>query len=237
MYSPEASGRLGERHGHSLLGRQRRQRNHRRRCIACAELDASIPPRRPRRRDARRARAPRARPPRCRRVARHRHARRSARRPVDRHRPAPLAAAVAVRRDVGDTELHHRSSRPLIRWGQLGDWLNDWTRQRGCDITIDAGTGQPPPPLVERVDRSLLVTRPCYLALRRAVRGETRPTGVVLVDEPGRALSRRDVEHALGVPVEATVSFDPAVARAVDAGLLATRLPRVISKELRRAAA
>lgn len=124
-----------------------------------------------------------------------------------------------------------------IRWGQLGDWLNDWTRQWGCDITIDAGTGQPPPPLVERVDRSLLVTRPCYLALRRAVRGETRPTGVVLVDEPGRALSRRDIEHALGVPVEATVSFDPAVARAVDAGLLATRLPRVISKELRRAAA
>lgn len=124
-----------------------------------------------------------------------------------------------------------------IRWGQLGDWLNAWTRQWGCDITIDAGTGQPPPPLVERVTRSLLVTRPCYLALRRAVRGETRPTGVVLVGEPGRTLSQRDVEHALGVPVEATVSFDPAVARAVDAGLLATRPPRVISKELRRAAA
>ncbi len=123
------------------------------------------------------------------------------------------------------------------RWGQLGDWMNDWTRQWGCDITIDAGTGRPAPPLVERVDRSLLVTRPCYLALRRAVRGETRPTGVVLVDEPGRALSQRDVEHALGVPVVATVSFDPAVARAVDAGLLATRPPRVISKELRRAAA
>ncbi len=124
-----------------------------------------------------------------------------------------------------------------VRWGQLGDWLNEWTRQWGCYITIDAGTGEPPPPLIERVDRSLLVTRPCYLALRRAVRGETRPTGVVLVDEPGRALSQRDVEHALGVPVVAKVSFDPAVARAVDAGLLVTRPPRVISKELRRAAA
>ena len=123
------------------------------------------------------------------------------------------------------------------RWSELGDWLRDWTRRWGCEVTIDAGTGQPPPPLVERVDRSLLVTCPCYLALRRAVRGEARPTGVVLVTEPGRSLSQRDFEHSLGVPVEATVSFDPAVARAVDAGLLATRLPRIISKELRRVAA
>jgi hypothetical protein len=123
------------------------------------------------------------------------------------------------------------------RWAELGDWLHDWTRRWGCDVTIDAGTGQPPPALAERVDRSLLVTRPCYLALRRAVRGETRPTGIVLVTEPGRALSQRDIEHSLGVPVEATVSFDPAVARAVDAGMLATRLPRMISKELRRVAA
>jgi hypothetical protein len=123
------------------------------------------------------------------------------------------------------------------RWSELGDWLRDWTRRWGCDVTIDAGTGQPPPPLVERADRSLLVTRPCYLSLRRAVRSETRPTGVVLVTEPGRSLSQRDVAHSLGVPVEATVSLDPAVARAVDAGLLATHIPRVISRELRRVAA
>lgn len=123
------------------------------------------------------------------------------------------------------------------RWRDLGDWLQEWTRRWGCDVTIDAGTGQPPAALAERVDRSLLVTRPCYLSLRRVVRGETRPTGVVLVTEPGRALSQRDIEHSLGVPVEATVSFDPAVARAVDAGLLATRPPRIISRELRRVAA
>ena len=123
------------------------------------------------------------------------------------------------------------------RWSELGDWLHDWSRRWGYDVTVDAGTGQPPPPLAERVDRSLLVTRPCYLALRRAVRGDTRPTGVVLVTEPGRSLSQRDIEHSVGAPVEATVSFDPAVARAVDAGLLTTRLPRVIVKELRRVAA
>ncbi len=123
------------------------------------------------------------------------------------------------------------------RWSELGEWLRDWARQGGCEVTIDAGTGEPPTALADHVDRSLLVTRPCYLSLRRVVRGTARPTGVVLVDEPGRALSRRDIEHALGVPVEATVSFDPAVARAVDAGLLATRPPRIISRELRRIAA
>ena len=47
----------------------------------------------------------------------------------------------------------------------------------------------------------------------------------ILVDEPGHALSVRDIEHALGVPVVAVVSFDPAIARAVDAGLLAEPAP------------
>jgi hypothetical protein len=60
---------------------------------------------------------------------------------------------------------------------------------------------------------------------------------VILVDEPGRGLAQRDVEHALGVPIEAVVSLDPTVSRAVDAGLLASRLPRVMTRALRRAAA
>lgn len=123
------------------------------------------------------------------------------------------------------------------RWRELGEWMHDWSARWGCDITVDAGTGEPPAELFAYADRALLVTRPCYLSLRQAVRGIARPTGVVLVDEPGRALSARDVEHALGAPVVATVSIDPAIARAVDAGLLARRLPRVISRELRRVAA
>ena len=44
---------------------------------------------------------------------------------------------------------------------------------------------------------------------------------------PGPARSR-DVEHALGAPVVARVSHDPAIARAVDAGLLRARLPRLL---------
>jgi hypothetical protein len=63
-----------------------------------------------------------------------------------------------------------------------------------------------------------------------------RPTGIVLVTEPGRALGARDVERAIGAPVVAEVPYDPAVARAVDAGLLATRLPGSIARPLRGAA-
>jgi hypothetical protein len=83
---------------------------------------------------------------------------------------------------------------------------------------------------------SLLVLRPCYLALRRAVASPVRPSGVVLVDEPGRALGRREVEDALGVPVRALVAYDPRIARAVDAGLLARRLPGVLERSLRHVA-
>ena len=83
---------------------------------------------------------------------------------------------------------------------------------------------------------SLLVTRPCYLSLRRAAASPLRPSGVILVEEKGRALQRDDVESVLGVPVRAVVMLDEAVARAVDAGLLATRLPRGLARSLRHAA-
>lgn len=83
---------------------------------------------------------------------------------------------------------------------------------------------------------SLLVLRPCYLALRRALAAPIRPSGVILVSEPGRAVTRHDVEDVLGVPVRAEVEHDVAVARAVDAGLLATRVPRGLQRVLRAAA-
>lgn len=82
---------------------------------------------------------------------------------------------------------------------------------------------------------SLLVLRPCYLALRRALAAPVRPSGVVLVTEAGRSLARRDVEDVLGVPVRAEIEVDSAVARAVDAGLLARRVPRAVERALRGA--
>jgi hypothetical protein len=83
---------------------------------------------------------------------------------------------------------------------------------------------------------SLLVTRPCFLALRRAVVAPVRPSAVVLVAEEGRALTASDIEAALGVPVRAEVSVTAQVARAVDAGVLMARLPRSLERELRHAA-
>jgi hypothetical protein len=68
------------------------------------------------------------------------------------------------------------------------------------------------------------------------VRQPTRPSGIVLVEEPGRALRPRDVEASLGAPVVATVLLDPAIARAVDAGLLLARLPTGFRNAVRVAA-
>ncbi len=84
--------------------------------------------------------------------------------------------------------------------------------------------------------RSVLVTRACFLALRRALQAPLRPSEIVLLTEPGRSLTRLDVEDCIGAPVVAEVSVDPSVARAVDAGLLAARLPRGLARELGRAA-
>jgi hypothetical protein len=120
---------------------------------------------------------------------------------------------------------------PADRWAALAAWLAD----RRTDAVVDAGMS-PPAELVAVADRTLLVTRACYLALRAAVRQHTPATGVVLVAEPGRALGAGDIEAALGLPVVATVLVDPAVARAVDAGLLASRLPGGMRRAMRAAA-
>jgi hypothetical protein len=79
---------------------------------------------------------------------------------------------------------------------------------------------------------SLLVTRPCYLALRRAAVAPLQPSGVVLVDEPGRALGAADVAAALGAPVVAEVPFDAAIGRAVDAGVFFGRMPSRLARAL-----
>jgi hypothetical protein len=117
------------------------------------------------------------------------------------------------------------------RWAELTNWLG--SRR---NAVIDAGTGPPPVGLMCTDVCSLLVTRGCYLALRPAAQVDRRPDGVVLLAEPGRALGRTEVSAALGAPVVGTISVDPAVARAVDAGLLSTRLPRLLQREAGRIA-
>lgn len=114
-------------------------------------------------------------------------------------------------------------------------------RTDGRRVVLDVGhvTGHPPtgarsarPPsgpvsLLDASDRTALVTRACYLALRAATR-VTPPDEVVLITEPGRALSAGDVAAAVGSPVGAVLRWDPAVARSVDAGVLRDRLPRAL---------
>jgi hypothetical protein len=122
-----------------------------------------------------------------------------------------------------------------VRLVAAGDGLDAVRDQRWAELAralaadrhqwlLDAGTG-PAITLAVEAQRALLVVRNCYLALRRAARHTVRPTGVVLVQEPSRILTARDVERVVNAPVVATVAVDADIARATEAGLLAGRLP------------
>ena len=104
-------------------------------------------------------------------------------------------------------------------------------------VVVDAGPASPLAfDLAAGATVSLLVLRPCYLALRRALAAPVRPSAVVVIEEPKRSLDPTDIEDVLGVPVRAVVPWDAAIARCVDAGLLAARLPGPLASALRRAA-
>ncbi len=78
-----------------------------------------------------------------------------------------------------------------------------------------------------------VVVRACYLALRRASGLPVEFESVVEVVEPGRALSSLDVELVLNRPVTTRIRIDPAIARVVDAGLLAARPPRHLRRAIK----
>mgnify|MGYP001263484367 CR=1 FL=1 len=106
-------------------------------------------------------------------------------------------------------------------------------------VVVDCGRpqeGSTAMQVAAEAHRSLLVTRLCLMGLRRATRAAVRPSGVVVVRDPGRALTARDVEACVGAPVVAEIAVDPAVARSVDAGLLVSRLPRSFGGALGSAA-
>lgn len=167
--------------------------------------------------------------------------------------PAPAGSVLDLAIDVTPSARLVASGPERIdpsstRWSELGEHL----AASALHVVIDAGCGLPPEGLTasarrprrQRDDvrvvgrrlvpstRSLLVTRACYLSLVRAAR-LPRPDGIVLVEEPGRALTAADVATSIGAPVVARVPLDPAVARAVDAGLLAASLPKGMLRSLR----
>ncbi|MEY2426780.1 MAG: hypothetical protein QOI61_2352 [Actinomycetota bacterium] len=133
-------------------------------------------------------------------------------------------------------EARHGPGRDADAGRRLADALR--AVRAGGPVIADCGRPDSPAAaaLVDASDRSLLVLRPCYLALRRAVQAP-RPTAVVLVTEPDRSLCARDVEDILGVPIAAEIAWDPGVARAVDSGLLSVRVPRPLATAMRRVAA
>jgi hypothetical protein len=138
-----------------------------------------------------------------------------------------------VHRGVGDD-----SGGPPDRWPSVPDWERI---ARACvagagagHVILDAGRDVPDAVVHDAADRSVLVTRACYLSLRRSRACSSLASDVILITEPGRALDARDVAHALGVPVLAEIPWDPAVARSVDSGLLRARLPIAMVRPLRR---
>lgn len=149
---------------------------------------------------------------------------------------APHGDAAALRR----LEIEVGPSMGLLPAGSAAGWppereaaLVEVLGSDGRAVVVDGALGAAPAASLAAADVSLLVVRPCYLALRRAVRHGVHADGVVLVEEAGRALDAVDVSRALGLPVLCTVEADPSVARAVDAGLLAARLPRAFARSLR----
>jgi MinD-like ATPase involved in chromosome partitioning or flagellar assembly len=129
-------------------------------------------------------------------------------------------------------------SATAVEGGERGEVLAETLAAGGRVVVADCGSAASGAALAvaAAAEVSLLVLRPCYLALRRALAAPIRPSAVVLVNEPGRALTRRDIEEVLGVPVRAEIDYDPAIARAVDAGLLAGRVPKTLERALREAA-
>ena len=102
----------------------------------------------------------------------------------------------------------------------------------GHRVLVDTGTDHE---VLHRFDplspQRLLVTRPCYVALRRAIGVPFVPDHVVLISEHQRCLTERDVSLALALPVT-SVPYDPAIARAIDAGLLAARPPPCLANAI-----
>jgi MinD-like ATPase involved in chromosome partitioning or flagellar assembly len=118
------------------------------------------------------------------------------------------------------------------RWTMLADWIEQQSHQR--PVVIDAATLNPSIYAnVLKPEQSLLVLRPCFLAVRRAIQSQYA-NGLVLVREEGRTLSNNDIESATGLPIAAEITCDPLVARAVDAGLLNGRVPRSLTRPLRK---
>lgn len=117
---------------------------------------------------------------------------------------------------------------------EAGAALATVLREKAIPTVVDAGLAAQPAlrAVVDVADVSLVVLRACYLALRRGVERDLVRTaaGIVLIEEPARACGSREVSEVLGRPVLARIPLRSAIARAVDAGTLALRLPSALAE-------
>ncbi len=126
--------------------------------------------------------------------------------------------------------------RPLapVAAAEAGAALAVALRDGPVPTVVDLGRADAPAAraIVEVADASVLVVRGCYLALRRAVHTPVLACtcGVVVVEEAGRSLGPRDIGEVLGQPVVARIPAKAAIARAVDAGVLPSRLPDALAR-------
>lgn len=74
---------------------------------------------------------------------------------------------------------------------------------------------------------NIVVLTNCYLSILHATKLTWRADAVVAILESHRALDRGDITAVLATPEHrvVTIAHDPAIARTIDAGLLATRFP------------
>ncbi len=116
-------------------------------------------------------------------------------------------------------------------WSNLSRALS-LKHSEGYNIIVDLGRTDIPSALREIAESCYLVTRPCYLALRRAVDLETDFSGVIVVNEPDRVLTSRDVESVLKLKCIAEIPYTSEISRRVDSGLLKSRLPITLQSVL-----
>lgn len=148
---------------------------------------------------------------------------------------------------LGDCEQRVDDVLSLLAWGDAptarvdpaaGELLARVLEADGRLVIVDGGTLRPDSTstitrsVIARSARSLLVSRPCYLTMRRATRCTTHVDGVVLLEESGRALGADDVASVVGAPIVARLRVEPQLARVVDAGLLSSRVPHGVERAL-----
>ena len=102
----------------------------------------------------------------------------------------------------------------------------------GCNIVIDFGQANLPLAFDKLIHTHYMVTRPCYLSLRRAVNLDQRFSAVIVVQEHDRVLTTSDVESVMKLKCAAEVPYSSDISRRVDSGLLKSRLPLLLHAAL-----